>query len=118
MHCFEDWISNCRAALFDASVALVCAAFSSVAAAEGYVAGVTPSQRPTSAPKLTKFEKTSAWLPWAARGVSEPRPASLKFLDDQGAWYTPFSLRGMPGRYDIRGLHALPQQAGAAARAN
>jgi hypothetical protein len=29
-------------------------------------------------------------------GVVEPIPISLKFLNDQGAWYTPFDQAGCP----------------------
>ena len=70
--------------------------------------GTTPSIRPAGAPSVTTLDKGEQWLSWARRGVSKPYPDSLKFLHDQGAWFTPFNVRGMPGRYDIRGLHSLP----------
>jgi hypothetical protein len=44
----------------------------------------------------------------ALHGVSEPLPASLKFLDDQGGWFNPFTHPGMLPPYDPRGWHALP----------
>ncbi len=74
--------------------------------ADQYVAGVDPSQRPQGAPMIQAPQKGADWKTAALRGVSDPKPASLKFLDDQGAWYTPFNHAGMPGYYDIRGLHA------------
>jgi hypothetical protein len=37
--------------------------------------------------------------------VSQPYPASLRFLEDQGNWYTPFNRPGMLPPYDIRGWH-------------
>ena len=71
------------------------------AAAPAYVAGTKPDRRPEGAPtKGAAFDKSAA-----LRGVAEPIPPSLKFLDDQGGWYTPFAHAGMLGPYDIRGLH-------------
>ncbi len=72
------------------------------------IGGSTPSVRPAGAPSVSTYERNKNWLGWARRGVSAPYPDSLNFLNDQGAWYTPFTARGMPGRYDIRELHALP----------
>ena len=69
------------------------------------VAGVMPSQRPAGAPVITQFEKDTAWYTQALHGVSRPYPASLRFLEDQGAWHTPFNRPGMPPPYDIRGWH-------------
>lgn len=84
------------------------AAVSQIAAADAqsFVAGTTPDRRPENAPRIEKFEKTPQWLEAATTGVIKPFPPSLKFLDDQGAWYTPFSHAGMTGPYDIRGWHA------------
>ncbi len=45
------------------------------------------------------------WYREALTGVERPYPYSLKFLEDQGAWYTPFNRPGMTGRYDIRHWH-------------
>lgn len=70
-----------------------------------YIAGVQPDQRPQGAPTITAYDKSGDWLARAARGVEQPHPPSLKFLQDQGAWYTPFTRPGMPGRYDIRHMH-------------
>lgn len=78
---------------------------SAVARADQFVAGVDSSQRPPSAPVISAPQKGADWQATALRGVSDPKPASLKFLNDQGAWYTPFNHPGMPGFYDIRGLH-------------
>lgn len=73
-----------------------------------FVAGTTPSQRPADAPVVTEVDKPAAWYDRALFGVSEPYPASMKFLDDEGAWYTPFNRPGMTGPYDIRGWHTTP----------
>ena len=75
------------------------------------VAGLAPDQRPAGAPAIMEFTRTDAWRAGALRGVTGPTPESiLRFLGDQGAWYTPFARPGMPGPYDLRGLHA-PQKA-------
>lgn len=80
---------------------------SAVAAEPSYIAGVDPSQRPVGAPVVSAFHKSSGWVATAERGITDPKPASVKaFLADQGAWYTPFTHPGMLDRYDIRGLHA------------
>ncbi len=69
------------------------------------IAGLHPDQRPAGAPKITRFEKNKAWYQRALHGVQPPYPASLRFLEDEGAWYTPFIHPGMTGRYDIRRWH-------------
>lgn len=79
-----------------------------VATAATVVGGITPSVRPAGDPTITKMEKSDAWLNWARRGISAPYPSSLNFLADQGAWFTPFTQRNMPGPYDIRGLYGMP----------
>lgn len=68
-----------------------------------YVNGY-PHSRPANAPTAT-FERPLSWYATALTGISKPYPYSLMFLDNQGAWYTPFSRPGMPGYYDIRSLH-------------
>jgi hypothetical protein len=70
------------------------------------VAGLAPFERPEGAPVVTEFRPSPEWRTKALQGVSAPIPPTLKFLDDQGAWYSPFIQPGMPGRYDIRGWHA------------
>lgn len=75
-------------------------------AGEGFVAGSTPQRRPADAPVIKAFNASAEWRKAALTGIGEPLPPSLKFLDQQGAWYTPFDQRGMPGYYDLRGLHA------------
>ena len=85
------------ALVFDAAVAL----------AESFpIAGVEPSQRPQGAPVVTEFQKDAAWYQQALTGLSEPYPASFRFLEDQGAWWTPFNRPGMLPPYDIRGWHS------------
>jgi len=51
------------------------------------------------------FDKSPEWQAQALRGVEKPIPPSLRFLEDQGAWFTPFNRPGMRGRYDLRGMH-------------
>ncbi len=70
-----------------------------------FVAGVEPSKRPATAPTLTETKKGSGWYTEALTGVDRPYPYSLRFLEDQEAWYTPFTRPGMIGPYDIRGWH-------------
>ena len=69
------------------------------------IAGADPSQRPVDAPRITVVDRTGQWYIGALHGVTRPYPHSLRFLEDQGNWYTPFTRPGMPGRYDIRGWH-------------
>lgn len=69
------------------------------------VAGLAPYERPAGAPVLREFARPPAWTVDATRGIAQPLPAGLRFIADQGAWYTPFTRPGMPGRYDIRHLH-------------
>lgn len=76
-------------------------------ASDGFpIAGTQPSERPAGAPVIREVRKPDGWYSRALTGISKPYPASLKFLEDQGNWYTPFDHPGMPGRFDIRGLHA------------
>ena len=69
------------------------------------VAGVLPDRRPEGAPVILQAHKENGWYTRALTGISKPYPVSLKFLEDQGNWYTPFNHPGMSGRYDIRGWH-------------
>ncbi len=70
-----------------------------------WVGGSTPSKRPPAAPRLRSFEKTPAWYRRALAGLSKPYPPSFRFLEDQGAWYTPFNSSGMTSPYDLRAWH-------------
>ena len=70
-----------------------------------FIAGVQPDQRPQNAPVVTEMKKDGAWYRHALTGVEKPYPSSLRFLEDQGAWFTPFTHPGMTGPYDIRGWH-------------
>ena len=69
------------------------------------IAGTQPYQRPAGAPVIREVQKPEGWFTRALTGISQPYPASLRFLEDQGNWYTPFNHPGMLGRYDIRGWH-------------
>jgi hypothetical protein len=70
------------------------------------IAGLEPSHRPEGAPVIREVQRDADWFAQALTGISQPYPASLRFLEDQGNWYTPFNRPGMTGRYDIRGWHA------------
>lgn len=88
------------------TIALSSAVLTSPALADDvFIAGVEPSQRPESAPVITELAKDAAWYALALTGISQPYPASLRFLEDQGAWYNPFTHSGMTGPYDIRNWH-------------
>jgi hypothetical protein len=74
--------------------------------ADEFIAGTEPSLRPVGAPVLTTFSKNAAWYSNALHGIeAPPYPFSLRFLEDQGAWYTPFNRPGLTGPYDIRNWH-------------
>jgi len=69
------------------------------------VAGLTPSLRPAGAPAIARFEQTAEWRARGLKGISEPHPQGLGFLEYQGAWYSPFDRPGLTGPYDLRGWH-------------
>lgn len=73
-----------------------------------YIAGTTPSERPANAPVIAEAHKDAAWYATALTGVEQPYPYSLKFLEDQGNWFTPFDHPGMTPPYDLRGWHSNP----------
>jgi hypothetical protein len=79
-----------------------------VTAGEYPIAGTQPSQRPAGAPVIREVQKPEGWYEQALTGITKPYPASLRFLENQGNWYTPFNHPGMYGRYDIRGWHSMP----------
>lgn len=70
-----------------------------------FISGVHPAERPQGAPVITQLTKDAPWYARALTGIEPPYPASLRFLEDQGAWYTPFIHPGMTGPYDIRNWH-------------
>ena len=78
--------------------------------------GLAPDRRPADAPAIHGLTKDAAWYSQALRGVEPPFPVSLRFLEDQGAWFTPFSRPGMTGPYDIRRWHVPPVGGAAATR--
>lgn len=69
------------------------------------LAGVTPDQRPNGAPVVREFVKPAGWEQRFTRGIEGPLPTSLRWIADQGAWFTPFDRPGTPGPYDLRGWH-------------
>jgi hypothetical protein len=84
-----------------------CALGGVVQGGTGYpVAGLAPQQRPEGAPVVLEVRKEPGWYGRALTGISRPYPYSLRFLEDQGNWYTPFIHPGMIRRYDIRGWHS------------
>lgn len=83
-------------------------------AAASFVAGLAPHQRPQAAPAIRAFAPDADWRARALTGVTAPLPPSLNFLDQQGAWYTPFNRPGMPGYYDLRQWHGAGTTAKAA----
>jgi hypothetical protein len=100
-----------RAQVFAVAILAVTMLNATVALAESYpIAGIDPAERPAGAPVITEFQKDAAWNQRALTGISEPYPGSLRFLEDEGAWFTPFNRPGMPPPYDIRAWHdpALP----------
>lgn len=74
-------------------------------AEEDYIAGSAPDTRPAHAPKQAQYNKSSEWYCRALTGIAQPYPFSLRFLEDQGGWYSPFIVAGMTGPYDIRNWH-------------
>lgn len=96
--------------------AFLSAAFACLLAAEAGaqdlpIAGLAPDARPAGAPRLETDFKGPDWYRRALTGVTRPYPYSLRFLEEQGAWHTPFTVPGMTGPYDIRNWHR-PAQAG------
>ena len=77
----------------------------SASAADYPVAGTAPSQRPENAPVIEWVQHDRAWYEYALTGVDAPYPKSLYFLDNQGNWYTPFTIPGMTGPYNLRNWH-------------
>lgn len=91
-------------------IVMVCAGFAGAQEAEpepgaAFVAGTAPSARPPEAPVIEAVEKDADWYAQALTGVSQPYPASLSFLEEQGNWFSPFLHPGMPPPYDIRGWY-------------
>ena len=91
-----------------APAAALLSALAGTAWAEFPVAGTQPYARPVGAPTITTVTHDRGWYERALHGVSQPIPPSLRWLDSQGNWYTPFNRPGMPPPYDIRGWHAAP----------
>lgn len=84
---------------------MVLALVHSAVAQDVFIAGVQPDRRPEGAPQITTFSKPANWSERMMHGISQPHPAGLGFIADEGAWYTPFNHPGMTGHYDIRDWH-------------
>ena len=80
-------------------------AIGAAAQAQEFIGGLTPERRPEGAPVITIFEQTPAWQAQARHGIAAPQ-TGIAFLNDQGAWYTPFIHPNSTGRYDIRGFYS------------
>jgi hypothetical protein len=93
---------------FIAGCAIATGTLSALAVDAAPIAGLTPERRPAGAPTIAIAPAYDGADSPFLHGVTEPIPASLKFLLDQGNWYSPFGHPGMTGRYDIRGWHAKP----------
>jgi hypothetical protein len=102
-HFIEENLAS-RAALIGAAGAAILM-FTTGLCAQTVVGGITPSQRPAAAPQIESVTRDAAWFRRALTGVSTPHPPSLRFLEDQGEWHTPFNRAGMTGPYDIRRWH-------------
>lgn len=75
------------------------------AATAAEVVGMAPDRRPGAAPRLRivapeRQQQMQVGLPEKLDG--------LRFIRDQGNWYTPFDRPGMPPPYDLRGWHRKP----------
>jgi hypothetical protein len=88
---------------------VVALSFPRATSAQSVIGGASPDRRPDGVPTIGSFELGKAERARALRGITKPYPASLEFLANQGAWYTPFSHPGATGPYDIRGLHSDKQ---------
>lgn len=87
-------------------VGVTCGQGPAAAVEGGYpIAGTQPSERPAGAPVIREVQKPEGWYTRALTGISQPYPPSLRFLEDQGNWHTPFNHPGMPIPYDIRGWY-------------
>ncbi|MBK8455861.1 MAG: hypothetical protein IPL47_01060 [Phyllobacteriaceae bacterium] len=97
-----------------ALVAIVFLASGALVRAEGvFIAGLQPDVRPAGAPAIAAVLHDDDWQVKALTGVEPPAPESLRWLADQGEWFSPFIGPGMTGPYDLRGWHtaeAVPAQ--------
>lgn len=98
-------ISNCRRLLLIFLFLIAAIQVHPAAAAPGSeqnIAGTHPDSRPAGAPLIKSLKKDSTWWSKARSGVTTPYPPSLRFLESQGAWYSPFVHPGMASPYDLR----------------
>ena len=70
-----------------------------------WVAGLAPDQRPEAAPVLAPLAVDAALQQQRLAGITTPWPGQVARIAEQGRWYSPMFRPGMPGRYDLRGLH-------------
>lgn len=73
--------------------------------AEGFVAGLQPDRRPASAPTAAATPVDESLKVQRLQGIDKPWPGNLETIAAQGNWYSPMFRPGMPGPYDLRGLH-------------
>ncbi|MBP6319674.1 MAG: hypothetical protein KA324_12550 [Rubrivivax sp.] len=84
------------------------AAIAAKVAAAPWVAGLAPDARPAAAPRTTSFAADPALMRRRLAGISSPWPGNVERIAAQGLWYSPMFVPGMPGYYDVRGLHKRP----------
>ena len=78
---------------------------SAVPAAE-FIAGLKPDRRPAEPPRTMTVVIYQALKEQRLKGISQPWPGNLEAIAAQGNWYSPLFQPGLPGPYDLRGLHA------------
>lgn len=99
-----------RCVLCVSAIAVGMALVTPAAADDVYIAGVSPHQRPASAPVMRVSDRDRSPVR-QFRGVAKPYPLSLRFAKYHGGWFTPFTEPGMTGRYDLRAHHQPPVRA-------
>lgn len=72
------------------------------------IAGLTPYERPVGAPTIKAVTRTPEQAVKLTTGIAQALPPGIEWMKDQGAWYSPFTLPGMVGYYDVRGWHGAP----------
>jgi len=85
---------------------IVLTQLSSVVPASDFIAGLRPDQRPSEAPRVTAVAVDEPLKAQRLKGISQPWPGNLETIATQGNWYSPLFQPGLPGPYDLRGLHA------------
>jgi hypothetical protein len=69
------------------------------------VAGLKPDRRPEGAPVVPASPADASTKATRLNGITTPWPGNVERIAEQGNWYSPMFVPGMPGRYDLRRLH-------------